>query len=85
VVARKKKFMPSSTSENAWNQIKCIPVTELTWMSLYDLKEAGQSYDELLAGMIRCELDYRDWKMITEIDRTGEFVAFDLEDIMKGD
>ena len=46
-----------------------IPVKELTWMSLYDFKEAGQSYDELLAGMIRCELDYRDWKMITEIDQ----------------
>jgi len=80
-----KKPMSSSTSENSRNQIMRIPVKELTWMSLYDLKEAGQSYDELLVGIIQRERDYRDWKMITEIDRTGEFVAFDPEDIMKGD
>jgi predicted nucleotidyltransferase len=30
----------------------------------------------------RCE---RDWQMIVDIDRAGEFVAFDLEAIMKDD
>ena len=77
--------MSSRTTDTCNNQIKRIPVKEVTWVSLYDLKEAGQSYDELLTGMIQRERDYRDWRMITEIDRTGEFVAFDLEEIMKGD
>ena len=77
--------MSSSTTQSGGNQIKRIPVKELTWVSLYDLKEAGQSYDELLAGMIQRERDYRDWKMITEIEKSGEFVAFDEEEIMKGD
>lgn len=77
--------MSSSTAQNGGNQIKRIPVKELTWVNLYRLKEAGQSYDELLAGMIERERDYREWMMITEIDRTGEFVAFDPEEIMKGD
>ena len=74
--------MSSATSES---QIKRIPVREPTWRSLHDLKEAGQSFDELLAGMIQREQDYRDWKIITEIDRNGEFVAFDPEEIMQDD
>jgi len=82
---RSMPCMSSSTTETGGSQIKRIPVKELTWMGLYDLKEAGQSYDELLAGMIQRERDYRDWRMITEIDRTGEFVAFDPEEIKKGD
>lgn len=31
---------------------KRIPVTEPTWENLHDLKEAGQTYDELLQDMI---------------------------------
>ncbi|WP_246269805.1 hypothetical protein [Methanofollis tationis] len=58
---------------------------EYTGKSLHDLKEAGQSYDDLLSGMIRRERDYRDWQMIVDIDREGEFVAFDPEAIMKDD
>ena len=77
--------MSSSATQTGGNQIKRIPVKELTWVNLYDLKEAGQSYDELLAGMIQRERDYRDWRMINDIDRTGEFVAFDPEEIMKSD
>jgi len=71
--------MSSSTRKS---QIKRIPVKEPTWRSLHNLKAAGQSFDELLAGMIQRERDYRDWKMITEIDRTGEFVEFDPEKIL---
>jgi len=73
------------SSSEAGNQIKRIPVKEPTWRDLHNLKEAGQSYDELLAGMIRREQDYRDWKMIAEIDETGEFVAFDPDDILQDD
>jgi predicted CopG family antitoxin len=68
--------MSSCTHES---RIKRIPVKEPTWRSLHDLKEAGQSFDELIAVMIQRERDYRDWKMITEIDTNGEFVAFDPE------
>jgi len=72
-------------SETGGNKIKRIPVKEPTWRMLHDLKDAGQSYDDLLTVMIRRERDYRDWKMIAEIDRDGDFVAFDPEEIMKGD
>lgn len=75
--------MSSSTSASGGNQIKRIPVKEPTWRRLHDLKDAGQSYDDLLDGMIQRERDYRDWKMIAEIDRTGEFVAFDPDEILK--
>lgn len=62
------------------SKIKRIPVKEPTWRQLHDLKDAGQSYDDLLAGMIQRERDYRDGKMI---DRTGECVAFDPDEILK--
>jgi len=52
---------------------------------LHALKEAGQSYDNLLAGMIKRERDYQDWGMIAEINRTSEFVAFDPEEILNRD
>lgn len=83
--AHQHPSMPFSTSEHTTTQIKRIPVKTPTWQDLHDLKEAGQSYDDLLAGMIRRERDYRDWKIITEIDRDGEFVAFNPEELMKGD
>lgn len=77
--------MSTSTRGTGTNQIKRIPVKEPTWRGLHDLKEAGQSYDDLLAGMIQRERDYRDWRMIAEIDRTGEFVAFDPDEILNSD
>lgn len=79
------KGMSSSTSETGGNTIKRIPVKEPTWRGLHDLKDAGQSYDDLLSQMVRRERDYREWKMITEIDSAGEFVAFDPEEIMNGE
>lgn len=75
----------SSGMSGIGTKIKRIPVKEATWRSLHDLKEAGQSYDELLTGIIRREQDRRHWKMIAEIDRTGEYVAFDPDDILKED
>ena len=66
-------------------KIKRIPVKETTWRNLHQLKEAGLSYDELLAGMIQREHDWRDWKAITEIGRIGEYVAFDPDEILRED
>ena len=51
--------MSSATSDTG-SQIKRIPVKEPTWRDLHDLKEAGESYDDLLSRMIRRERDYRD-------------------------
>lgn len=77
--------MSSSTAQPGVASIKRIPVKEPTWRELHNLKEAGQSFDELIAAMIRREQDFRDWKMISEIDRVGEFIPFDPEEIMKDD
>ena len=70
----------SSSMSGIDSKIKRIPVKETTWRNLHELKEAGQSYDDLLTRMIQ-----RDWKMIAEIDRTGEYVAFDPDEILKED
>lgn len=78
------RCMSSATSDTG-SQIKRIPVKEPTWKDLHDLKEAGESYDELLTRMIRRERDYRDWKMVVEIEEAGEFVAFDPDEILRDD
>jgi len=75
----------SSATGDIGSQIKRIPVKEPTWRDLHDLKEAGESYDDLLSRMIRRERDYRDWKMIVEIEESGEFVAFDPDEILQDD
>lgn len=38
------------------NAIKRIPVTESTWAALHGLRDPGQTYDELLAEMIKKHL-----------------------------
>jgi len=78
-------FMSSGTADSGIASIKRIPVKEPTWRDLHNLKEAGQSFDELIAAMIRREQDFREWKMICEIDRIGEFIPFDPEEIMQDD
>ena len=75
----------SSSMSGIDSKIKRIPVKETTWRNLHELKEAGQSYDDLLTRMIQHEQDWRDWKMIAEIDRTGEYVPFDPDEILKED
>jgi hypothetical protein len=66
-------------------EIKRIPIKIPTWQSLHELKEAGQSYDSLIAGMIKREKDFRDWQRVMEIDQSGEFEHFDADQIMNGD
>ena len=77
--------MSHSTSETKGNTIKHISVKESTWRALHDLKDDGQSYDDLISQIIRHEREYQEGKRITEIDRSGEFVAFDPEGIMNGE
>ncbi len=54
-------------------------------MVLHDLRDAGESYDDLISLMIRRERDYREGKMNMDIDRAGEFFAFEPEEIMNGE
>ncbi|NLM30398.1 MAG: hypothetical protein GX216_08245 [Methanomicrobiales archaeon] len=75
----------SSATQNPGSQIKRIAVKEPTWRDLHDLKEAGESFDELITRMIRRKRDYRDWKMAVELEEEGEFVAFDPDDILQDD
>ena len=77
--------MLSGTDETSSNQIKRIPIKEPTWRDLHDLKKAGQSYDELISEMIGRERDFREWKMIVEIENEGEFVPFNPEEILKSE
>jgi len=60
-------------------------VKESTWRALHNLKDDGQSYDDLISRIIPHERDYREGKMIGEIDRAGEFFAFEPEEIMNGE
>ena len=77
--------MSHPTSETKGNTIKHISVKESTWRALHDLKDDGQRYDDLISRIIRHERDYREGKMIGEIDSAGEFVAFEPEVIMNGE
>ncbi len=77
--------MSHPTSETGGNTIKYISVKESTWRALHDLKDDGQRYDDLISRIIRHERDYREGKMIGEIDSAGEFVAFEPEVIMNGE
>lgn len=77
--------MESSVHKINQNEIKRIPIKVPTWQSLHELKEAGQSYDNLIAGMIKREKDFRDWQMVMKIDQSGEFEPFDADKILNGD
>lgn len=53
---------------------KRIPVTEKMWVELSRLKDAGQTYDELLAEMVE---EYKKTHLFEEmrsIEERGEFV-----------
>ncbi|WP_048149017.1 hypothetical protein [Methanolacinia paynteri] len=74
--------MSFRTEESSAGQIKRIPIKEPTWRELHDLKKSGQSYDDLISEMIEREQDYREWKMIAEIEEKGDFIPFNPEDIL---
>ncbi|MDD1723816.1 MAG: hypothetical protein LUQ07_01655 [Methanospirillum sp.] len=74
--------MESTVHKVKQTDIKRIPIKVPTWQSLHDLKEAGQSYDNLIAGMIKREKDLREWQMVMKIDQSGEFEPFDADKIL---
>ncbi|WP_058827487.1 hypothetical protein [Haloferax sp. Q22] len=59
---------------------KRIPVTEERWRELAEMKEAGQTYDDLLQEMIQEFKEHRLAEMVREKRETGEFVEVDVDD-----
>jgi predicted CopG family antitoxin len=58
---------------------KRIPVTEERWQELNELKDAGQTYDELLDELVREHREGRLAEMVRE-KRDDEFVEVDPDD-----
>ena len=52
---------------------KRIPVTEERWHELNELKDAGQTYDELLAELIEQERKAKLFRDMEEIREQEEF------------
>ncbi len=56
---------------------KRIPVTEKIWAELSRLRNAGQTYDELLAEMIEERKKARLFEEMRRIEERGEFVELE--------
>ncbi len=59
---------------------KRIPVTERRWEQLHDLKDAGQTYDELLAELIQSYKEQRLAETVRSKRKDGEFVEVDPDE-----
>ena len=59
---------------------KRIPLTEERWKELHDLKEPGQTWDELLGELVDEHKEQRLAAMIREKRDEGEFVDVDTDD-----
>jgi predicted CopG family antitoxin len=56
---------------------KRIPVTEKTWQEISELKQPGQTFDELLSRMAEREKMHRLVNDLKRIEEEEEFVAFE--------
>ena len=56
---------------------KRIPVSEEIWKELSGLKQAGQTFDQLLAEIIEREKKYRLRQDMKKIEAEDEFVELD--------
>ena len=59
------------------SRMKHIPVSEEVWCDMISLRGSGQTFDELLIGMIEGEKKHRLVDDMRRIEKEGEFV--DLE------
>lgn len=59
---------------------KRIPVSEERWRELGEMKEAGQTYDELLEELIAEHREKQLADMVREKREEGEFVEVDLDE-----
>jgi len=56
---------------------KRIPVTEKTWQEISELKQPGQTFDELLSRMAEREKMHRLVHDLKRIEEEEEFVDFE--------
>lgn len=59
------------------NADKRIPVTEDRWRELHELKEPGQTWDELLGELVEEHREQRLAEMVREKREEGDFVEVD--------
>lgn len=59
---------------------KRIPVSEERWRELGEMKDAGQTYDDLLQELIEDHKKHRLAEMVREKRETGDFVDIDTND-----
>lgn len=59
---------------------KRIPVSEERWRELGEMKDAGQTYDDLLEELIETHRKHRLAEMVREKREDGEFVEPDTDD-----
>lgn len=59
---------------------KRIPVSEERWRELGEMKDAGQTYDELLDELIQEHKKHRLAEMVREKRDDGSFVEVDTDE-----
>lgn len=69
-----------ATSISMSNANKRIPLTEDRWKELHELKEPGQTWDELLAELVEDHKEKQLAEMIRKKREHGDFVEVDTED-----
>jgi len=60
---------------------KRIPVTPETWAELHQMRNPGQTFDELLQDLIKAKQELNLLKDLADLEKNGEFV--DLETAKK--
>jgi predicted CopG family antitoxin len=59
---------------------KRIPLTEERWKELHELKEPGQTWDDLLGELVEEHKAQRLAEMVREKREDGDFVEVDTDD-----
>lgn len=59
---------------------KRIPVSEERWRELGEMKDAGQTYDELLEELIQAHKQHRLAEMVRDKREDGSYVDVDTDE-----
>ncbi len=70
-----------NTIHSIMQATKRIPVREETWKELGAIKEAGQTYDELIGELIERRKKAKLREDLERIESEGEFVELDLNEL----
>jgi predicted CopG family antitoxin len=60
---------------------KRIPVSPKIWKKMHEVKEAGQTYDDLLEELIELKKKARLYEYLKKIEKSSE--SLPLEDVIK--